>query len=131
MSTTNGAPLMVSQGPPPPKVTGAYKTSDALVDLPGVRYAVSLFLESHMVECEEWCDENDPKKERLYYASGYGLIQTVKALMSYEDEVCLIHSILHWNKNSTEAAGRIFWRPLDMPKILSLLQSLIERNILR
>ena len=27
-------------------------------------------------------------RERLYCASGYGLIQCVKALMSFEDEVC-------------------------------------------
>ena len=27
-------------------------------------------------------------RERLYCALGYGLIQAIKAVMSYEDEVC-------------------------------------------
>ncbi|EIN05662.1 hypothetical protein PUNSTDRAFT_74230 [Punctularia strigosozonata HHB-11173 SS5] len=39
-----------------------------------------------MVEAEAHCNSRDPRKERLYYATGYGLIQCVKALMSYEDE---------------------------------------------
>ena len=28
-----------------------------------------------------------PRRERLYFATGFGLIQCVKALMSYEDDV--------------------------------------------
>lgn len=43
-----------------------------------------------MLESEEFCDKNDEKKERLYFASGYGLIQCVKALMSYEDDVSFL-----------------------------------------
>ncbi|KAI5827074.1 hypothetical protein K523DRAFT_392413 [Schizophyllum commune Tattone D] len=39
-----------------------------------------------MIECEEYCHASDLRKERLYFATGYGLIQCVKALMSYEDE---------------------------------------------
>ncbi|KZS95551.1 hypothetical protein SISNIDRAFT_452213 [Sistotremastrum niveocremeum HHB9708] len=139
MSSPNGTPLMVSQGPPPPKVTGAYKISDALVDLPGVRYAVSLFLESHMVECEEWCDENDPKKERLYYASGYGLIQTVKALMSYEDEDILAAighaknsiavAVAHRKKHSS-IVGRVAGFVMGSAPSVSFIKSMtpVERH---
>ncbi len=29
-------------------------------------------------------------RERLYFATGYGLIQCVKGLMSFEDEVCQV-----------------------------------------
>lgn len=29
-------------------------------------------------------------RQRLYCASGYGLIQAIKAIMSYEDEVCFV-----------------------------------------
>lgn len=32
-----------------------------------------------------------PGRERLYFATGYGLIQCVKGLMSYEDEVRFPH----------------------------------------
>jgi len=52
-----------------------------------VSYALQLFLESHMLESEAYCHSSDASKERLYFASGFGLIQCVKGLMSYEDEV--------------------------------------------
>ncbi|KZV62664.1 hypothetical protein PENSPDRAFT_591100 [Peniophora sp. CONT] len=71
---------------PPPGVKTPYKAKEALDDITGVAYALETFLQSRMVECEEYCHESDPKKERLYFATGYGLIQCVKALMSYEDE---------------------------------------------
>ncbi|KAL5496113.1 hypothetical protein ACEPAH_3030 [Sanghuangporus vaninii] len=71
---------------PPAKMKGKYTQNRGLEDLPGVRHALDLFLSSHMVESEQFCRESDPKMERLYFASGYGLIQCVKALMSYEDE---------------------------------------------
>ncbi|KAF8989353.1 hypothetical protein BDQ17DRAFT_1314373 [Cyathus striatus] len=38
-----------------------------------------------MLESEEYCNRNDVTKERLYFSTGYGLIQCVKGLMSYED----------------------------------------------
>lgn len=44
-----------------------------------------------MLESEEFCDKSDKKKERLYFATGYGLIQSVKALMSYEDHVSALY----------------------------------------
>jgi hypothetical protein len=64
-----------------------YKAKDALSDLPGVSYALEIFLASKMHESEDYCNASDPKKERLYFATGYGLIQCVKGLMSYADEV--------------------------------------------
>lgn len=39
-----------------------------------------------------------PHRERLYYATGFGLVQCVKALMSYEDEVTLSPSFLQERK---------------------------------
>ncbi|KAF8575741.1 hypothetical protein K439DRAFT_1641118 [Ramaria rubella] len=65
---------------------GSYQPKNALDDLPLIRTALRLFLESKMVESEDLINERDPVKERLYGASGYGLIQTIKAFMSYEDE---------------------------------------------
>lgn len=35
---------------------------DALKDIPGLRYALELFLSSHMVEAEDYCNEMDPDK---------------------------------------------------------------------
>ncbi|KAF9067920.1 hypothetical protein BDP27DRAFT_1327995 [Rhodocollybia butyracea] len=72
--------------PSPPAVKYPYKPSEALGDLPGVSYALELFLASQMVESEDYCNQSDVKKERLYFATGYGLIQCVKALMSFADE---------------------------------------------
>ena len=37
--------------------------------------------------------EDKGHMERLYFATGYGLIQCVKGLMSFEDEVCVIFSL--------------------------------------
>ncbi|KAJ7473524.1 hypothetical protein FB451DRAFT_1367440 [Mycena latifolia] len=70
----------------PPPVKLPYKPTEALADLPGVSYALDLFLASKMHESEDYCNQSDPKKERLYFATGYGLIQCVKGLMSYADE---------------------------------------------
>ncbi|KAJ6562224.1 hypothetical protein B0H19DRAFT_1143862 [Mycena capillaripes] len=70
----------------PPPVKLPYKPEEALEDLPGVSYALDMFLASKMHESEDYCNESDKKKERLYFATGYGLIQCVKGLMSYADE---------------------------------------------
>ena len=40
----------------------SYTQERALDDLPGISYALALFLSSHMVESEEFCHERDPKK---------------------------------------------------------------------
>ncbi|KAI0255620.1 hypothetical protein BJV78DRAFT_1177213 [Lactifluus subvellereus] len=70
----------------PPAVTWPYSNATALDDITGIAYALDMFLKSLMVESEEYCHRCDPKKERLYFATGFGLIQCVKALMSYEDD---------------------------------------------
>jgi hypothetical protein len=63
-------------------------------DLPGdieeCKFSLQLFLESRMLESEQLLRESDPKSERLYIATGYGLIQSVKAFMSFEDKVRLL-----------------------------------------
>ncbi|KAL4246932.1 Inclusion body clearance protein IML2 [Abortiporus biennis] len=84
--TTPATPASLSWTTIPPPVKRPYSPSKALDDLPGLSHALHLFLASHMVESEEYCLQNDPEKERLYYATGFGLIQCVKALMSFEDE---------------------------------------------
>ncbi|PBK76181.1 hypothetical protein ARMSODRAFT_950584 [Armillaria solidipes] len=71
---------------PPPLIKSPYSPKDALDDIPGVAHALDLFLASKMVESEEYCDKTDPKKERLYMSTTYGIIQCVKALISYADE---------------------------------------------
>ncbi|KAI5118785.1 hypothetical protein M0805_005015 [Coniferiporia weirii] len=71
---------------PPPKASGEYSADRALDDLPAIKYAEYLFLNSNMVESEQYCIDVDPQKERLYITSGYSLIQCLKALMSYEDK---------------------------------------------
>ncbi|TCD63844.1 hypothetical protein EIP91_004886 [Steccherinum ochraceum] len=81
-----------------------YSQDKALDDLDGIAYALHLFLASHMIECEEFCHKNDPQKERLYFASGYGLIQCVKGLMSFEDED-LLAAIGHVKKGNAVAAA--------------------------
>ncbi|KAF5358693.1 hypothetical protein D9758_007656 [Tetrapyrgos nigripes] len=70
----------------PPPVKTPYDPLESLDDIPGIHYALELFLSSKMKESEDYCKENDVKRERLYFATGYGLIQCVKGLMSYEDE---------------------------------------------
>ncbi|KAJ3739023.1 hypothetical protein DFH05DRAFT_1407968 [Lentinula detonsa] len=86
----HGPPSYRSIYTTPPPVKYPYMPSKALEDIPGVSYALELFLASHMVESEDYCNESDVKKERLYFATGYGLIQCVKALMSYADEASLL-----------------------------------------
>ena len=99
-----------------PSITYPYSPAEALGDLPGIAYALELFLSSQMLESEAFCmwghsGLEEPQKqegikdakvksateledkghmERLYFATGYGLIQCVKGLMSFEDDVCVI-----------------------------------------
>lgn len=82
-----GLPSFLSPYLEPPPVRQPYEPADALHDVPPMCYALDMFLQSKMLESEEFCDRNDGKKERLYFTTGYGLIQCVKALMSYEDDV--------------------------------------------
>ena len=46
--------------PAPPEVP--YTQQKALSDLPGIAYALHLFLASHMLEAEEYCNKSDPPK---------------------------------------------------------------------
>ncbi|KAJ7588059.1 hypothetical protein C8J56DRAFT_827293 [Mycena floridula] len=92
----------IYSGPPP--VTMPYDAKNALDDIPGVSYALEIFLASHMVECEDYCNRSDEKKQRLYFATGYGLIQCVKGLMSYADED-LLAGIAH-TKQGNLIAGQ-------------------------
>ncbi|XP_006464184.1 hypothetical protein AGABI2DRAFT_194724 [Agaricus bisporus var. bisporus H97] len=57
-----------------------------------------------MLESEEYCHKMDEPKERLYFATGYGLIQCVKGIMSYEDEDLLagIRHTKHGNQIASE-----------------------------
>lgn len=45
-----------------PRVSPEYIPERALDDLPAIRYAEALFLDSKMVESEEYCLELDPEK---------------------------------------------------------------------
>ncbi|KDQ50613.1 hypothetical protein JAAARDRAFT_41924 [Jaapia argillacea MUCL 33604] len=63
-----------------------YSKLNALDDIPGIHHAVELFLASKMIESERFCLQEDPERQSLYYTTGYGLIQCLKSMMSYEDE---------------------------------------------
>jgi hypothetical protein len=58
----------VKPSPPPPPANcktpqGEYVPEEtALEDIPGVAYALDLFLASHMVESEDYCHQMDPNK---------------------------------------------------------------------
>jgi hypothetical protein len=89
----------------PPVVTYPYSPALALDDIPGISYTLDFFLKSLMVESEECCDTSLKSapytsskcrfvaqtgtycRERLYFTTGLGLIQCVKALMSFEDDI--------------------------------------------
>ncbi|KAF8153787.1 hypothetical protein B0H34DRAFT_661565 [Crassisporium funariophilum] len=70
----------------PPLLKYPYELSDALLDLPAASYAMDLFAQSRIQELEEYLRKSDENQERLYIASGYGLLQCVKGFMSYEDK---------------------------------------------
>ncbi|KAI9457359.1 hypothetical protein HD554DRAFT_2142813 [Boletus coccyginus] len=88
---------------PPPFVPGTYDYMDALDDIPGIHWVLHEFLHSRMLEAEEYCHRVDPNKERLYFATGYGLIQCVKGLMSFEDKD-LLSAINHTRRGNSIAS---------------------------
>ncbi|KAI8992733.1 hypothetical protein BD414DRAFT_482011 [Trametes punicea] len=92
-------PVQPWQATPPPFPKAPYSPTRALEDIDGIIYALHLFLGSQMVESEQYCREYDPKMERLYFATGFGLIQCVKGLMSFEDAdlVDAIAQVKHGN----------------------------------
>lgn len=75
--------FLIAKAPP---VVNPYSMANSTYDIPCAAYALELFLASHMLESEDYMHKGDPKKERMYFATGYGLIQCVKALMSYDDD---------------------------------------------
>ncbi|KAI0632607.1 hypothetical protein C8Q77DRAFT_1118462 [Trametes polyzona] len=105
------------QGAPPPFPSSPYLPNRALEDIPGITYALHMFLGSHMIESEEYCREFDPKMERLYFATGFGLIQCVKGLMSFEDED-LVDAIAHVRHGNT-IAGQHRKRAASLPTRLA------------
>ncbi|KAM5534139.1 hypothetical protein V8D89_012159 [Ganoderma adspersum] len=98
--------LWVTPAPALPK--GAYQPGKALEDIPAITYALHVFIRSHMHESEDYCKEYDPKMERLYVATGFGLIQCVKGLMSFEDEdlVDAIAKVRHGNSVASQHRKR-------------------------
>lgn len=46
----------------PPPVEEPYSPEKSLADIPGVSYALEMFLASHMVESEDYCNKSDPTK---------------------------------------------------------------------
>lgn len=59
---TQGYPSYQSIYTSPPPVAYPYQPTEALGDLPGVSYALEMFLASHMVESEDYCNKSDIKK---------------------------------------------------------------------
>ncbi|KAI6022958.1 outer membrane protein Iml2/Tetratricopeptide repeat protein 39 [Pisolithus microcarpus] len=91
---------------PPPPVPSTYTPEKALDDLPGIQWALCEFLHSRMLESEEFCDRMDPNKERLCFANGYGVIQVIKGLMSFEDKD-LLSALHHMKRGTSSLAGRL------------------------
>lgn len=46
----------------PPSVKYPYNSVEALRDIPAISYALDLFLASHMLEAEEYCNKSDENK---------------------------------------------------------------------
>ncbi|KAJ2921771.1 hypothetical protein H1R20_g15320, partial [Candolleomyces eurysporus] len=105
----------------PPPVKNPYKAEQALEDIPGLQYALKLFLESKMVESEDYCNKSDEKKERLYFATGFSLIQCVKGLMSYEDEDLL--AALNHAKHGNQIASQHRKKQALLGSIVSVIAS--------
>ncbi|CAO1622453.1 unnamed protein product [Jaminaea pallidilutea] len=87
--------------------------NDCREDLATVREAMNLFLNSRMREAEELCREG--AENRLYKAEGMALINTVKAVMTFEPHdfetaiVCCKHSmnIASHLRKKTGAIGKL------------------------
>ncbi|KAG1895793.1 uncharacterized protein F5891DRAFT_1056964 [Suillus fuscotomentosus] len=88
----------------PPPVNNSYDPTNALDDIPGLHWALHEFLQSRMHESERFCEQSDPEKQRLYFATGFGLIQCVKGLMSFEDKD-LLAAINHTKRGIAVASA--------------------------
>ncbi|KAF8823477.1 hypothetical protein HHX47_DHR10000365 [Lentinula edodes] len=66
----------------PPPIKYPYRPNEALGDIPGISYALELFLASHMVESEDYCNKSDVNKLAGYVVSslnttGVGFIRSM------------------------------------------------------
>lgn len=84
----------------PPMTSEQYSPERALDDLPAIKFAAALFLNSSMIKSENYCMKVDPRQERLYITPGYSLIQCLKALLSFEENDLRVASrhVQHGNK---------------------------------
>ncbi|KIL61677.1 hypothetical protein M378DRAFT_82296 [Amanita muscaria Koide BX008] len=74
-----------------------------------------------MLESEEFCDKSDEKKQRLYFASGYGLIQSAKGLMSFADDD-LLAGLAH-TRQATQVANQHRKKQSFIGSLVSSLQN--------
>ncbi|KAH9914287.1 uncharacterized protein B0H18DRAFT_1145542 [Fomitopsis serialis] len=116
-SKTSRFPTLPWGVAPPAPPRKPYSPERVLEDIPGLNYALHLFLSSQMVESEQYCEECDPKSEHLYFATGYGLIQCFKGLMSFEDEDLLAG--LNHVKNGNAVASQHRKRVASLPTRLA------------
>ncbi|KAI0713075.1 hypothetical protein C8T65DRAFT_646041 [Cerioporus squamosus] len=106
------------ENPPPPLPTGPYVPEKSLADdIAAVTYALHVFLRSHMHESEDYCRQYDPKMERLYMATGFGLIQCVKGMMSFEDED--LKDAIEHVRHGNDVAARHRKRAASLPTRLA------------
>ncbi|KAF5329368.1 hypothetical protein D9619_009454 [Psilocybe cf. subviscida] len=92
---------------PPGPIVHPYDAEKALEgDLNGCVHALSLFLSSQMHESEAYLKSQDPAMQRLYFGTGFGLIQCVKGLMSYEDKDLLAGIAATKHGNTVASAHR-------------------------
>ncbi|KAG6872871.1 hypothetical protein C0995_005859, partial [Termitomyces sp. Mi166 len=98
--TPSWAPVYTS----PPTVKHPYTPSEALGDLQGVCYALETFLNSQMLESEAYCHQSDVGKERLYFATGYGLIQL--AADDADDDAQDLLSAINHTKHGNHIASQ-------------------------
>ncbi|KAG8881637.1 hypothetical protein FRB97_009326 [Tulasnella sp. 331] len=66
--------------------SGTYDRSRALDDLSLTKNLLRTFLGGKMVEAENIMQREDPHFERLYTSAGWAVVQSLKALMSFEEK---------------------------------------------
>ncbi|KZT51274.1 hypothetical protein CALCODRAFT_503722 [Calocera cornea HHB12733] len=84
--------------------TEGYSRADALEDLPYVHHILNLFLSSRMLEAEDLVREGDPRQERLYFSTAWSIIQSIKAMMSFDDAE--LASAIEDARHTTEIAQK-------------------------
>ena len=66
-----------------------YNKEHALEDLPCIREVLDIFLGGQMLEAEQRCKQVDPHGQRLYPATGWGIIQALKVRIFWAGETFL------------------------------------------